>query len=70
MPTINVLQPFSLRVASGAPVREFGKGSHTVSDKEYNHWFIQGCLTDGRAVLMADVEAEAALEKTSKKKAG
>ena len=57
MRKITVLSPFSLRLDSAQPAREFPVGIHTLSDEEYEHWFLQGCLKEGRAALMAD-EAE------------
>ncbi len=54
MPTIKVEHPFSLRSASDKPRREFGKGTHEISNVELNHWFIQACLEEGRASLVAD----------------
>lgn len=50
---IKVDQPFALRLDSESEIREFGKGLHKVSDAELAHWFIQGCLKEGRAVLVA-----------------
>lgn len=69
MPTIKVDHPFSLRVSSGAELREFGKGQHTVSQAELEHWFIQGCLKEGRATLVPDAAIEPAPEQTATPKA-
>lgn len=57
MPTIEVLQPFGLRLDSSTPRRDFGHGVHEVSDAELDHWFMQACLKDKRAVLVEDKEA-------------
>ena len=58
MKKIKVDQPFSLRFDSESELREFGKGMHEISETELTHWFIQGCLKEGRAVLVIDAEAE------------
>ena len=52
MPSITVNCPFSLRMGPGAPVREFNAGEHTLSDQELAHWFVQGCIKEGRALLL------------------
>ncbi len=52
MPSITVNSPFSLRMGSGAPVREFSAGEHKLSDQELAHWFVQGCIKEGRALLL------------------
>lgn len=62
MPTIKVDHPFSLRVSSDAELREFDKGQHTVTTAELEHWFIQGCLKEGRATLVSDADIEPAPE--------
>lgn len=58
MPAIKVDQPFSLRVNSKSQVREFGRGIHKISEAELGHWFMQGCLKEGRAALLADEPVE------------
>lgn len=54
---ITVIHPFSLRPGSGKPVREFPAGEHSITRDEYDHWFLQACLEDGRAVLLADEDS-------------
>jgi len=53
---ILVIHPFSLRLDSDAPVREFAEGEHTLSEAEYEHWFVQGCIAEGRAKLFSNVD--------------
>lgn len=75
MPVIIVNSPFALRLSSKHPRRNFPPGEHAVSEEELAHWFMQGCIKDGRAILKSggavagngDAEApafdEAALKK-------
>lgn len=58
MPTIHIIHPFSLRPATGAEERVFAAGQHTVTSEELGHWFMQGCLKEGRAVLVAEPEPD------------
>lgn len=60
MKKIKVISPIRLRVSSDAPVRAFAPGVHTVSEEELQHWFLQACIKEGRAVLMAEPEQGAA----------
>ena len=50
MPAIKVYSSFALRLGPGEAVREFGLGEHELSAEELAHWFIQGCIKEGRAV--------------------
>ena len=59
MPSIKVNAPFGLRLSSDAPVREFGKGTHGINKTELGHWFMQGVLAEGRAVLLTEEEQKA-----------
>jgi hypothetical protein len=56
---ILVILPFELRLDSETPVRKFTEGEHTLSEEEYGHWFVQGCIEEGRAKLLADMEEKA-----------
>ena len=60
MPVIVVNKPFGLRISSKAEQRIFGVGRHTVSDAELAHWFMQACLSDGRADLVAETDTDVA----------
>lgn len=55
---IKVIHPFSLRLASGVPTREFPIGEHVISDEERKHWFMKACLKEGRATVVVDAPAE------------
>ena len=62
---ILVILPFSLRMDSDTPVREFAAGKHTLSEEEYGHWFVQGCIAEGRAELLGETaDAEGAEDTT------
>ena len=64
MPRIKCITPFGLRLNSDTPKREFkAKQTYTLSAEEYNHWFIQGCLEEGRAIEVAEKPAEQPAEK-------
>lgn len=66
MPLINVIKPFGLRLGSGRDVQHFGVGEHFVSDEEFDHWFVQDCLKDGRAMLVVNpVPEEEAMQEDS-----
>lgn len=52
MPKLKVTTPFSLRPGTGQPLREFSVGVHDISDDDLQHWFVQGCIAEGRAVVM------------------
>ena len=59
MPRIKVLTPFGLRLNSDTPKREFARGKvYTLSAEEYGHWFIKGCLAEGRAIEIAENSAK------------
>jgi len=63
MPVIEVKKPFGLRLGSDRERRDFSIGEYSVSDEELDHWFVQACLKDGRAVLvreLVEVEPDAA----------
>ncbi|SBV95544.1 hypothetical protein KL86DPRO_10886 [uncultured delta proteobacterium] len=51
---ITVIHPFSLRLASDKPVREFPAGVHDITEEEHGHWFLKACLKEGRALPLAD----------------
>jgi len=52
MPKIMVTKPFKLSLRRGQE-RLFGPGEHDVSAEELEHWFVQGCIADGRAHVVA-----------------
>lgn len=52
MPSIEVCIPFTLRLCRECKVRHFPKGVHEVSRQELDHWFTQGCIAEGRAVVV------------------
>lgn len=52
MPLIEVRIPFTLRLCRECKGRHFHKGQHEVSRQEFEHWFVQGCIAEGRAVIV------------------
>jgi hypothetical protein len=50
MPKIQVTQPFVLRVGKTRTV--FTPGIHEIGTEELEHWFLKGCLAEGRAFLL------------------
>lgn len=61
MPIIKVIKPFGLRLGSDHPPLYFGVSENFLSDDEFNHWFTQACIKEGRAVLVPETVAEDAL---------
>lgn len=55
MPKIKVSKPFVQRLGRGEK-REFGVGEHEVSKRELAHWFMQGCIKEGRAHVVSEAE--------------
>ena len=53
MPKIKVVHPFVLNEPTG-PV-PFTVGDHDISPAQLKHWFLQGCIADGRAYLVQDM---------------
>jgi hypothetical protein len=66
MPTIRVLLPFYFSADKKTPARLFAPGVQTLTDDEFKHWFIQGCLANGRAEEAVDPAVLAAIEATKK----
>jgi hypothetical protein len=66
MPTIRVIHPFYFSADKKVPARLFAPGVHTLTDDEFKHWFIQGCLADGRAEEAVDPAVLAAIEAAKK----
>lgn len=60
MPVIKVIKPFGLRQGGKAERKDFGIGEHFVNDEELAHWFVQACLKEGRAMLVAESGMETA----------
>ena len=52
MPLIEVHIPFTLRLCREYKGRHFCQGQHELSRQEFEHWFIQGCIAEGRAVVV------------------
>lgn len=60
MASIKILKTFHLRLSSKAEKRSFEAGkTYALSAEEFKHWFVQGCIADGRAIEVPD-EADAA----------
>lgn len=58
MGKINVVQPFKVQFARGQEIREFALGEHELTADELQHWFVQGCIKEGRAVVLAEPAAK------------
>lgn len=59
MPILKVVKPFILRISGNDAAftrREFTVGEHQVGQAELGHWFVQACIKDGRAFVLADAE--------------
>lgn len=52
MPLIEVHIPFTLRLCRERKGRHFCQGQHELSRQEFEHWFVQGCIAEGRAVVV------------------
>jgi hypothetical protein len=60
MAKIKVIKPFGLVLGKGVPLHDFTVGEHDISDVELEHWYMQACIKEGRAVLVAEAPAETA----------
>lgn len=49
---IQVQHPFTVRREGCAELLAFTVGVHEVDADVLKHWFVQACITDGRAVLL------------------
>jgi len=58
MKTIKVVSPIRLRLRTGEAAREFAPGAHTLTEEEFGHWFMQACIKEGRAVVVAEKSPE------------
>ena len=51
MPVIKVIHGFAMRLNSSTPKRTFKAGQrYKLTREEMNHWFVQGCIAEGRAI--------------------
>lgn len=62
MPRIKVTRPFKVRFARGGAMREFTEGVHELTQAEADNWFVQGCIEQGRAVIVADTAPKPAAD--------
>lgn len=53
MTKIQVKHPFTVRLEGEASLLAFTQGEHELDEDVLQHWFVQACLRDGRAVLLA-----------------
>ena len=50
---IRVTKPFTVRFDKETR-REFGKGEHELTKAELGHWFVAGCIAEGRATVLPE----------------
>lgn len=50
---IFVTSAFSVRFGLGEELRVFAPGAHELSEEEFNNWFVQGCIQEGRATILS-----------------
>lgn len=51
MPEIIVTKGFRFRPGAGEPMRDLPPGRHELTAAEMDHWFVKGCIEEGRARL-------------------
>ncbi len=60
MPKIKVTKPFAVTYERGTDPKFYGQGEHELTAKQMDHWFVKGCIAEGRATVLADASAVAA----------
>lgn len=58
MPQIMVTKPFNVTYERGNTVG-YARGEHELTKEQLGHWFVQGCIAEGRATVLPDAAASA-----------
>ena len=56
---IFVTSAFNVRFPFREEMRMFAPGVHELSEEEFGHWFVQGCIQEGRVTILSDGVDEA-----------